>query len=131
MKSLKPIVAAAALTNAGNLARNQLRSRSRRPEISMEANRPDGSPGPIDTLASTATWPDQNALRAEQQSAVREAVAGLPDELREAVVLCELEERTLSEAAGLLNTSVKAIESRLYRARKQLQGGLSKWLSLV
>lgn len=79
----------------------------------------------------TAASPDQDALKNEQQQAVREAVAGLPDDLREAIVLCELEERTVSEAAGLLNTSVKAIESRLYRARKQLRCGLSKWLSVV
>ena len=117
-------------TIAGNLARNHLRSRSRRPESPLEGETLDGSPGLIETLASTALSPDQNALKVEQQAAVQEAVAQLPDDLREAIVLCELEERSLSEAAGLLNTSVKAIESRLYRARKRLRHGLSQWLSL-
>jgi RNA polymerase sigma-70 factor (ECF subfamily) len=48
--------------------------------------------------------------------------------LREAIVLCEWEERSVAEAATILETTPKAIESRLYRARKQLRERLQGWL---
>ena len=60
----------------------------------------------------------------EQRLRVRAAVAALPDDLREAIVLCELENLSLAEAAEILQSTVKAIESRLYRARKLLRKAL-------
>jgi RNA polymerase sigma-70 factor (ECF subfamily) len=59
---------------------------------------------------------------------VREAVNNLPEDLREAVVLCEWEERCVAEAATILETTPKAVESRLYRARKILRERLKNWL---
>ncbi len=115
-------------TIAGNLARNHLRARGRRPEVSLDATPVDGRPGLADTLPATDLTPAEVAVRAEQQAAVRRAVAELPDDLREAIVLCELEDRTLAEAAVILTTTVKAVESRLYRARQQLRTRLARWL---
>lgn len=60
----------------------------------------------------------------EQRLRVRTAVAALPDDLREAIVLCELENLSLAEASEILQSTVKAIESRLYRARKLLRKAL-------
>jgi len=48
--------------------------------------------------------------------------------LREAIVLCEWEERSMAEAAAILDTTPKAIESRLYRARQILRKQLQQWL---
>ena len=116
-------------TIAGNLARNHLRARSRRPEIPLDASGDGEDRGFIDQLRASGDSPDERLLKAERDSEVRRAVAALPDDLREAVVLCELEDRALAEAAGLLSTSVKAVESRLYRARKQLREQLARWLA--
>ncbi len=116
-------------TIGGNLARNHLRARSRRPEVPLEASGHDDQPGVGDTLPAPGKSPDEQAECAEKQAAVRDAVANLPDDLREAIVLCELEDRSLAEAAGILATTVKAVESRLYRARQQLRTRLSRWLA--
>lgn len=116
-------------TIGGNLARNHLRACGRRSEVSLETSGDDGRPGVAETLPAPGRSPDEQAECAEKQAAVRNAVADLPDELREAIVLCELEDRSLAEAAGILATTVKAVESRLYRARQQLRTRLSRWLT--
>jgi RNA polymerase sigma-70 factor (ECF subfamily) len=114
-------------TIGANLARNHLRSRSRRPEVSLESMAMDDGPSVADRLPAGGDAPDEAALRQEQQRAVRRAVADLPEDLREAIVLCELEDRSVAEVAGILATTAKAIESRLYRARQQLRARLSRW----
>jgi DNA-directed RNA polymerase specialized sigma24 family protein len=55
-------------------------------------------------------------------------VNDLPEDLRTAIVLCEWEDLSQAEAATILATSPKAIESRLYRARQRLREQLQGWL---
>jgi len=43
-------------------------------------------------------------------------------------VLCEWEEMSVADAATVLNTTKKAVESRLYRARQRLRDQLTRWL---
>jgi RNA polymerase sigma-70 factor (ECF subfamily) len=69
-----------------------------------------GGPGPIsasrDELASLETV-----------GQVRKAIATLPENYREVVVLCELEEMSYEEAASALGCPIGTVRSRLYRAR--------------
>ena len=116
-------------TIGGNLARNHLRTRSRRPEVPLESGTDDGGGSLVESLPAAGATPDEQAARREQQDAVRRAVAELPDDLRVATVLCELEDRTGAEAASILETTVKTVESRLYRARQQLRRRLTRWLA--
>lgn len=116
-------------TIGGNLARNHLRTRSRRPEVPLESGTDDGGGSLVESLPAAGATPDEQAARREQQDAVRRAVAELPDDLRVATVLCELEDRTVAEAASILDTTVKTVESRLYRARQQLRRRLTRWLA--
>lgn len=51
---------------------------------------------------------------------VRQAISTLPENYREVVVLCELEEMSYEEAASALNCPVGTIRSRLHRAREIL-----------
>ena len=60
--------------------------------------------------------------RAERAAAVRDAVAALPAELREALVLFEYEELAQAEIAATLGCTVKAVESRLARAGEVARG---------
>jgi RNA polymerase sigma-70 factor (ECF subfamily) len=59
---------------------------------------------------------------------VRTAISKLPEDLREAIVLCEWEEYSVAEAAVILEATPKAVESRLYRARQILRERLKQWL---
>jgi RNA polymerase sigma-70 factor (ECF subfamily) len=51
---------------------------------------------------------------------VRRAVSTLPENYREVVVLCELEEMSYEEAAAALGCPVGTVRSRLHRARSIL-----------
>jgi RNA polymerase sigma-70 factor (ECF subfamily) len=53
----------------------------------------------------------------ETSSRVRQAIATLPENYREVVVLCELEEMNYEEAASALECPVGTVRSRLHRAR--------------
>ena len=115
-------------TIAANLARNQIRWRGRHPNVSLDTES-DATDQPLSsTLPATGASPTEAALAAERAAAVRAAVLRLPEDLREAIVLCEWEEKSMAEAAAILETTPKAVESRLYRARQALREKLRKWL---
>ena len=115
-------------TIAANLARNHFRWRARHPHLSLEAENPETEQSPGDMLPAKNPAPNDAALAAERAAAVRAAVKHLPEELCAAIVLCEWEERAVAEAAAILATTPKAVESRLYRARQLLRERLKSWL---
>ncbi|AIT82328.1 FecI sigma-24 factor (plasmid) [Novosphingobium pentaromativorans US6-1] len=51
---------------------------------------------------------------------IHEAIARLPDSLKEPLLLCSLEDMSQDEAAQVLGISRKAVETRIYRARQKL-----------
>jgi RNA polymerase sigma-70 factor (ECF subfamily) len=63
---------------------------------------------------------DKTALR----MAVHQALQELPQEYREPLVLCDLEDISAKEAAEVLKISVPALKSRLYRGRRALRDKL-------
>ena len=115
-------------TIAANLARNQIRWRSRHPNVSLDAETGAAEQTLASTLPSPESAPGEQLLAAERTAAVRAAVGQLPADLREAIVLCEWEEKSMAEAARILNATPKAVESRCYRARQILRERLKKWL---
>jgi RNA polymerase sigma-70 factor (ECF subfamily) len=115
-------------TIAANLARNHFRWRSRHPNVSLEAETGEAEQTLGSTLPANDPAPDEQALAAERAEAVRAAVGKLPDDLREAIVLCEWEELSIAEAAVILDSTPKAVESRLYRARQILRERFKSWL---
>jgi RNA polymerase sigma factor CnrH len=64
--------------------------------------------------------PDQKVDWLEELDALEKAVRELPEELKDALILVAFEDHPLAEAAALLGISVKAVEMRVYRARKLL-----------
>jgi RNA polymerase sigma-70 factor (ECF subfamily) len=115
-------------TIAANRARNHFRWRSRHPNVSLETETGETEQTLGSTLPANDPAPNEQALTAERAAAVRAAVSKLPEDLREAIVWCEWEERSVAEAAAILETTPKAVESRLYRARQILRERLKSWL---
>ena len=113
---------------AANLARNHHRWRGRHPNVSLDAEDESTGRSRADLLTAPGAEPGDSLVEGERHRAVRAAVDALPDKLRDAVVLCEWEERSMAEAAAILGTPVKTIESRLYRARQMLRDRLGRWL---
>lgn len=64
-------------------------------------------------------------VRADTSARVAEALQGLPQRQREAIVLCHYQELSNIEAAELMNISVEAVESLLARGRRALRAVLT------
>ena len=109
-------------TIAANLARNRLRWWRRRPGVSLQEWSETNDEGRMTNAEGAG-----GLERAERAAAVREAVAALPVELREALILFEYEELGQAEIAMVLGCSVKAVESRVARAREKLRAALRVW----
>lgn len=68
-----------------------------------------------------------DALHAKRQVAkLKTEIAKLPAKLRETFLLYAIEEKSQVECATILGVSVKAIETRVYRARKILEQVIGK-----
>lgn len=57
---------------------------------------------------------------------LKDVIEELPDKEREVVLMYYLEEVEIERVAALLETSVRAVEGRLYRARKRLRERMAK-----
>ena len=115
-------------TIAANLARNQIRWRTRHPNVSLDAEAGAAEEPLANVLPAAVDAPNDQALAGERAAAVRKAVGKLPEDMRQAIVLCEWEEKSVAEAAAILDATPKAVESRLYRARQYLREQLAPWL---
>lgn len=102
------------------VARNRiLKHRQRVPrELALEEKNEDGSGNGV-VLIDTAT-PALWAEKRERTAQVRAAVLELPEEFREAVVLCELQDMSYEEAAAIIGCPIGTIRSRLHRGRALL-----------
>lgn len=77
-------------------------------------------------VATDGPAPDVEAGDREELARVRRAMAGLPQNLREVLVLRGVEELGQAETAELLKVSEKTVETRLYRARAKLRALLGE-----
>ena len=107
-------------TIAGNLAKNELRNRSRNPLIlfqTLTKNREDDD--------RPLTWEDRNYLPDELfrkrhlREQVEKAVEELPDHHREVFELREMEGKSYEEIAEITGTKLGTVKSRLNRARNR------------
>ncbi|MDP0497682.1 MAG: RNA polymerase sigma factor [Verrucomicrobiota bacterium JB024] len=114
-------------TIAANLSRDFLRrQKKRRGEVSLESTATGQAQRLEDTLAGPGQSPATGAASRETVHAVQAAIQELPHKLRFPLVFCVLEENPQEECAAALGISVKAVETRIYRARKYLRERLEK-----
>jgi RNA polymerase sigma-70 factor, ECF subfamily len=109
-----------------NLVFNELRRAKRRGHVSLQSE-----PGVEDTPLRDETnpAPDASLLEAELQKAIEEAIMQLPDSQRMALVLRRYEQLSYEEIAEVLDLSVPAVKSVLFRARTELRTRLNKYLA--
>jgi len=72
-------------------------------------------------IGSGSPSPEAEAVGKDELQKTQAAIAGLPLRLREALILVAIDGRSQREAAELLNVSEKAVETRIYRARRILK----------
>jgi len=104
-----------------NTAKNFLVSRSRRPpgsDIDAEVAEQLDVGG---RLQSRAT-PEELLIMEEVESAVWDAINALPDELRTAITLREIDGMSYEEIAQAMDCPVGTVRSRIFRARETIDG---------
>ncbi len=93
-----------------------LRKEKRRETVPLEPLKEEGF-DPPDPSPGT----EERVLKQEEQARLRSAIADLPEEQRDALVLTQLEGKSYEEAADLLQVSEGTVKSRVNRARRRLR----------
>jgi RNA polymerase sigma-70 factor (ECF subfamily) len=111
-------------TIASNLAKNHHRWKKRHPEDSQE-------PQAMNEIgvATEQADPAESMSRQETMQTLQRAVKQLPEPLRQALLLSVTQGLSYQEIARIQNSSEKAVELRVYRARKQLREWMAGHLS--
>jgi RNA polymerase sigma-70 factor, ECF subfamily len=112
---------------ATNLVKDRYRHRSRHPQVSLDAENEATGEDFRESMPEQRPTPSESLQVTERAEAVRKAVGQLPEELRAPLILAEYEELSHTEIGEILACSAKAVETRIYRARKQLRTSL-QWL---
>jgi RNA polymerase sigma-70 factor (ECF subfamily) len=113
---------------ASNLVRDRYRWRSRHPQVSLDAENSQTETSLKDTLPNADGTPDQDLQTEERAHSVRTALAALPQELRQPLILAVYQEMPQAQIAAILKCSVKAVETRIYRAKQQLRLRLAEMM---
>jgi RNA polymerase sigma-70 factor (ECF subfamily) len=101
---------------AVNTAKNYLAAQRRRPmDIELDLQDPEQY-GLHAKLKETDT-PEGLALGQELQETLERAIAALPEDLRQAIVLRELDGMSYEEIAQTMDCPVGTVRSRIFRAR--------------
>jgi len=104
---------------AVNTAKNYLTSQGRRPPSSdVEADEAD-SYGGGEALQEVST-PENLALTDEIKRTVFAAIEALPEDLRTAITLREMEGLSYEEIAEIMDSPVGTVRSRIFRARSAI-----------
>ena len=74
-----------------------------------------------DTLLSTELGAERVLIENERSEFLKQLISGLPDELRDSLVLSALEELSPREIGTMLGISEAAVRSRAFRARQILR----------
>jgi RNA polymerase sigma-70 factor (ECF subfamily) len=110
-----------------NLVFNASRQKSRRKEHSLDQQEDDWHRTAEDQ--STSARPDDNLAQQELREVVDRAIAALPEKQRLAVILRRYEQMPYEEIASVLELSVSAVKSQLFRARTALRESLEPYLN--
>jgi RNA polymerase sigma factor (sigma-70 family) len=108
-----------------NLVFNELRRAKRRAQVPLQPE-PGAEESPLKDETNLA--PDASLLEDELQRAIEEAIMQLPESQRMALVLRRYEQLSYEEIAEVLDLSVPAVKSVLFRARTELRSRLNKYL---
>ena len=117
-------------TIANNLALNSLRTRQRKPVVPLNVHDsgPMG-PRPAEQLVhDKASQPVQRMQQQELAALVQNALTGLNERQRMAVVLNKFEDMNYAEIAEVMRLSPKAVKSLLSRARCNLRVVLAPYI---
>ncbi len=112
---------------AVNTARNALASRQRRP-MTYEGELGETEQAGLEARMKHGDTPEHAALTEEIRTTVNRAINALPEDLRTAIVLREVEGLSYEEIAETMDCPVGTVRSRIFRAREAIDRELKPLL---
>ena len=112
---------------AVNTAKNHLVSQGRRPpaqDVDVEDAEHLGAAGSLKDIAT----PEGLIARDELKTVVFDAIEQLPDELRTAITLRELEGMSYDEISEVMDCPIGTVRSRIFRAREAIDKAMAPLL---
>jgi len=116
---------------ANNVAKNIRRNSSKRKEVVLNPSEsgPLGPrPGEKLLAEKSALMPTRQFDKTDMQTVVQEAIAGLNDSQRMAVLLHKFEEMSYADIGASMDLSTSAVKSLLARARENLRATLEPYV---
>lgn len=111
-----------------NTAKNHLVSQSRRPP-SSDVDAQDAEQFQVDTRLKDRASPEHELLKEEIERTIHDAISELPDDLRVAITLREMEGMSYEDIATTMDCPIGTVRSRIFRAREAIDGRLRPLLS--
>ena len=108
---------------AVNTARNSIASRQRRP-LDYEAELSESEQNNVAARLKHDDTPEATVLSEEIRQTVNAAIEQLPEDLRTAIVLREIEGLSYEEIATTMDCPVGTVRSRIFRAREAIDRAL-------
>ena len=115
-------------TIARNLCLNEIRRRSRHPAESLDGQIRGDEEREVQIEDRSAPQPAGEVLHGELEEKLAEALGDLPENQRTAILLCQRDELSYEEIGRVLNCSLSATKSLIFRGRETLKARLKVYL---
>jgi RNA polymerase sigma-70 factor (ECF subfamily) len=102
-----------------NTAKNHLVAQGRRPPLS-DIDASDAEQYAFDSRLKESGSPEHELLREEIQHTIQHAIEALPEDLKTAITLRELEGMSYEEIAQAMDCPIGTVRSRIFRAREAI-----------
>ena len=103
-----------------NTAKNHLVATARRPNDVDLGSNDDGERFEIEDLQTTLETPERLLLTEEIRATVIDAIEKLPEDLRTAIMLREIDGLSYEDIAGVMACPIGTVRSRIFRAREAI-----------
>lgn len=100
-----------------NVCHSRLRRRSRRPDASLEQQYEDVGFEPADDSVTA----DEQLLADQVSNHVRKALAAIPADMRQVVIMKEYQDLKFHEIAEILDIPVSTVKTRMYTGLRELR----------
>ena len=111
-----------------NTAKNYLVAMGRRPQANNDIEIEDAENFEDGNELRTMDTPETELMTKEIARTVNDTVAALPEELRTAITLREIEGLSYEEIATLMNCPIGTVRSRIFRAREAISARVKPML---
>jgi len=110
-----------------NTAKNWIVAKNRRPPLS-DIDAGDAEQYDMDSRLKDRSTPENELLREEIENTVYGTIASLPEDLRTAIMLRELDGMSYEEIATTMECPIGTVRSRIFRAREAIDEKLKPLL---